>query len=258
MSATVHFYIRSERPHADNSAQIYMLFTIGRKLRTKLSIKKNIPLKKEFAHLKTDEIVKLETHLRNELFCWDASKERATKETPNYEKLNHFLDSEKKRANDIILKYDLMNKPITIELFKQAFCKPTGNKLFAEYFMEEFDFRRTNKWSAETIKSYKSIVTKIQDFKPNLCLNDIIHKFLVEYENYMLMPIAKGGCRNTERTVANNMKVLKTLLFIATRNGDYMIENSPFKNYKIQDTAKELTTRDYLEPDELSVFRKNV
>ena len=256
MNASIHFYIRSERPHADNSAQIYMLFTLSSKLKTKLSLRKNIPIKKEFSHLKTDEITKLETHLRNDLFCWDEAKERATKEAPSFDKLNHFIDSEKKRANDIILKYDLMNKPLTLEGFRQLFCKPTGNKSFTEYFFEEFDYRRQNKWSAETIKSYKSIVTKIQLFKPKLTLNDIDHKFLVEYENYMLKPISEGGCGNCERTVANNMKVLKTLLYIAIKNSDYVLENSPFKNYKVQDTARELTTRDYLEPNELAILEK--
>ena len=50
-----------------------------------------------------------------------------------------FLDSEKKRANDIILKHDLMGKPITLEAFKQQFCKPSGNKLFSEYFIDELE-----------------------------------------------------------------------------------------------------------------------
>lgn len=256
MSASIHFYIRSERPHPDKSVNIYFIFTLNRRLKTKISLHKNIPIKKEFAHLKYEEIVKLGVSLRNELFCWDSQKERATPQAPNYEKINQFLDSEKKRANDIILKYDLMNKPITPEIFRQQFCKPSGNKLFNEYFIEEFDNRRSNKWSAETIKSYKSIVTKIQQYKPSLTLNDILPKFLVEYENYMLKPIIDGGCGNCERTVGNNMKVLKTLLMIATKNGDYIIENSPFKNYKIKDTSKVLTTRDYLEPAELAVLEK--
>lgn len=43
MSASIHFYIRTERPHADKSAQIYLLFSLGRNLKTKISLKKNIP-----------------------------------------------------------------------------------------------------------------------------------------------------------------------------------------------------------------------
>jgi hypothetical protein len=256
MSATIHFYIRSERPNSDNSVQMYIIFSLNRKLKTKISLHKNIPIKKEFSHLNHAQLELLDKNVRNGIFCWDSHKERATNDAPNHVRINQFLDSEKKRANDIILKHDLMGKPITLEAFKQQFCKPTGNKLFNEYFIDELDNRRSSKWSAETIKSYKSIITKIQEFKPNLTLNDITPKFLTEYENYMLKPIKDGGCGNCERTIGNNMKVLKTLLYIAVRNGDYILENSPFKNYKIKNTSKELTTRDYLEPNEVAVLEK--
>lgn len=255
MSASIHFYIRSERPQSDLSVQIYMLFSIDRNLRTKMSLKYDIPIKKEYAHLSINDITKLNSTLRNNLFCWDESKQRATKLAPNSVKLNQHLDSEKKRANDIIIQYDLMKTPLTVEIFKKLFCKPKGNLLFADYFIKEFA-GRDNKWSSETIKSYTSIVTKIQSFKPKLILNDINYKFLVEYENYMLKPIIDGGCGNSERTVANNMKVLKTLILIAVRNKDYVLDNSPFNDYKIQDTTAELTTRDYLEPSELAILEK--
>ncbi|WP_276977878.1 site-specific integrase [Flavobacterium filum] len=255
MKATIHFYIRSERPNKDNTAKIYLLFSIGNQ-HTKITLSKSVPVKKDFFNLSPTEFANLSTSLRQELFCWDTHKEKVTIHHPNYEKTNQFIDSERKRANDIILKYELMNKPLTVGLFRKEFCKPSGDKILIDYFSDEFDSRRTGKWSAETLKSYRSILTKINQFKPNLTLNDIDYKFLTEFENYMLLPITQGGCGNCERTVGNNMKVLKTLLYIAIKNGDYLIENSPFKNYKIRDTSKELTTRDYLEPSELQILER--
>jgi hypothetical protein len=97
MSATIHFYIRSERPHADKSAQIYMRFAINSKQKTKISIKKkNISIKKEYSKLSLTEIKRFDGDLRNNLFCWDEAKERATSEAPNWNKLNQYLDDEKK------------------------------------------------------------------------------------------------------------------------------------------------------------------
>ena len=253
MSATIHFYIRSERPHNDGSAQIYMLFTINRKLKTKISLKKSVPLKKEFKHLALKDIMNLNSEIREDIFCWDKEKQLVTKDATNASKINHLIISKRNEANDIIFKHELMNKPLTIEGFIHAFCKPTGHQTFSEYFMEEFNLRG-HKWSEETLRSYRSIVTKIQQFKSNLTLNDINHKFLIEYENYMLKPIEQKGCGNSERTVANNMKVLKTLILIAVKNGDFLKENHPFEDYKISDTAKELTSRDYLEPTELKIL----
>ena len=60
MSATIHFYIRSERPHARNSAQVFMLFIINSKLKAKISLHKRIPIRKEFKKLKPEEIGKFE------------------------------------------------------------------------------------------------------------------------------------------------------------------------------------------------------
>lgn len=254
MSATINFFIRSERPHADNSAQIYMLFTINRKQKVKISLKKNVPIRKDFSHLKHDEIIKLEPSLRNEIFCWDQERQRVTSQCPNAEKINKFLDAEKKRANDLILKYELMGRPLTTDVFKKQFSRDTGNQTFAEYFLEEFADRRANKWSEETLRSYRSIVTKIQQFCPNLTLNGVNHKFLVEYENHMLKSAQEGGCGNSPRTVANNMKVLRTLILIAIKNGDFLKDNYPFTDYKVSETSRELTSRDYLEPEELAIL----
>lgn len=250
MSATIHFYIRSERPHADNSAQLFMLFIINSKLKAKISLRKRIPIRKEFKKLKPEEIAKFESSVRNDMFCWDSKKERATNQAPSYDKINQFIDAEKKRANDIVLKYQLIGKPLTVDIFKKLFSKEAGNKLFNEYFIEEFN-NQSSRWASETLRSYKSIVSKIQKFKPSLTLNDIDHRFLMEYENYMLKPVSDGGCGNSQKTVANNMKILRTLVIIATKNGDLLKDNYAFTDYRISDSSTELTTRDYLEPDEI-------
>lgn len=253
MSASIHFYIRSERPNKDGSAQIYMVFTLNRSLRAKMSTNKNAPLKKEFNHLTQSEILAFSRDVRDDLYHWDKKLQRLTKNAPNADKINKYLDGEKKRANDIILKHELLNQPLTLESFVGEFAKISGNKLFADYFLAEFN-KREGRWSKETLRSYKSIVTKIQQFRPNLTLAGINYKFLTELENYMLTSEEAGGCGNTPRTVANNMKVLRTLLLIAIKNRDFTRENYPFTDYRVTETTKELTTRDYLEPEEIDLL----
>lgn len=255
MSATIHFFIRSDRPQQDGSVQVYLLYTISSSLKTKISLKKAISLKKQFSHLKAIQIATLPSHTRNELYCWDHKSERATKDCPNYDRLNKMLDAEKKKANDIILRYELLNRPLTTDDFKREYCKGDGNLLFSNYYLDLFK-EKNQVWSEETIRSYTSIVTKIQTFKPNISLNGVTYKFLNDYENYMYRSKEEGGCSNSERTVGNNMKVLKTLLKIAIKNKDYHKENYPFDDYKVRDTQKELTTRDYLEPLEIGVLEK--
>ena len=123
MSATIHFYIRSERPHSDNSAQVYMLFTITRKLKVKISLHKRKPIRKEFAKLKPQETANYEPSINNDMFCWDTQKERATSHSPNSARINQFFDGEIKSANDLILKYQFIGKPLTVEIFKKIFLQ---------------------------------------------------------------------------------------------------------------------------------------
>jgi hypothetical protein len=47
MKATIHFYIRSERPNKDNTAKIYLLFSVGNQ-HTKITLSKSVPVKKDF------------------------------------------------------------------------------------------------------------------------------------------------------------------------------------------------------------------
>src|ERR1051325_10293406 len=118
MSAKIHFYLRTDRPSKDGSAQIILLFIIDRKHRLKISTGKFIPLKKEFRKLPPEQIRELVKQKKESIYCWDISKERADKGAGNSEIVNYYLDSEKARANKILFKYELMNKPITIDLFR--------------------------------------------------------------------------------------------------------------------------------------------
>ena len=59
-----------------------------------------------FALLKPEEIGKFEASIRNDMFCWDSQRERATNQAPSYDKINQFLDAEKKRAMEFQLRRD--------------------------------------------------------------------------------------------------------------------------------------------------------
>ena len=121
MNTKIHFYIRTDRPAKDGSVQIYLMLTINRKQRLKISTGKYIPLKKEYQKLSKEKIQTLLQQHKENLYYWDTQKERATKGARNSEKINQYLDNEKTRANQILLKYELLNKPISIQLFKNAY-----------------------------------------------------------------------------------------------------------------------------------------
>lgn len=102
MKPTTHFILRIERPLRDCSAGIYIRITFNRRKAVTLAIGKTIPLKKEYQKLNAEEIRKIPINERYDLYCWDKVKERAIKGFGSMETINLHLDSEKKRANDII------------------------------------------------------------------------------------------------------------------------------------------------------------
>lgn len=65
-----------------------------------------------------------------------------------------------------------------------------------------------------------------------------------------------GGAGNIQRTAANNLKVIRTMFLMAIRNGDFAEKFYPFKEFKIKGKDKKLTTRDFLEIEEIQELEK--
>lgn len=250
MSAKIHFYLRTDRPNKEGSAPVFLMFTINRYQRIKITTGKFVQLKREYRKLSKEEMLNIPNERRESLYCWDTSKERVTKGADNWESMNNFLDMEKSRANEVVMKYELQNKPITLDLFKNAFLKPSGTDKFYTYFINELEKRR-HLIANDTYKSYKVVISKVEAFKPNLVISDIDFKFLSRFENHLLKPIIDGGCGNIQSTVSKNMKSIRALIQIAIKNEDIQRELYPFRDYRIKHVDPLLTSRDYLEPNDL-------
>lgn len=250
MSATIHFYLRTDRPLKDGSAPICLMFSLNRTQRLKISTGKFIPLKKEYIKFSNKEIEALPIEKREELYYWDFQKEKAAKGFKGYDSLNNFLDKEKVRAHDILLKFELRNKHITLDLFRNAFAKIDATDNFKIYFTTELEKRR-HLISKETYKGYKAVISKVDNFKPNITIGGIDYRFLTLFENHMLKPITDKGLGNIQSTVSKTMKSVRALIQIAMKNDDFPKEAYPFADYRIKHVDPVLTSRDYLEPDDL-------
>ncbi len=250
MSATIHFYPRFDRPAKDGSVTICLMFSLNRTQRLKISTGKLIPLRKEFNKLKKEDIEKMPFDGRIKLYYWDLDKERTVKGFSGWENINNFLDREKVRAYEIISKFELRNKHLTLDLFKNAFSKTSATDVFKIYFTAELE-KRKHLISPDTYKGYKATITKVDNFKPNVTLGNIDFRFLSAFENHMLKPISDNGLGNIQSTVCKTMKTVRALILIAIKNDDFPKEAYPFADYKIKHVDSLLSSRDYLEPEEL-------
>lgn len=251
MNANIQFYIRTDRPQADGSAQIYFVFNLNRKQRLKHATGKYIDLKPEYKKMTPEQISVLPSGQRDQLYCWDHVSQRATKGTNNLERLNYYFTSEEKRANDIILEYQIKNQTLTINAFKKKFFKADGTNNLYDYFINEIYTIRGNSLAENTKKGLKSVLNKLIKFRSNLTLSDIDHKFLTEYKDHLI-----GTCHNSDTTVNKDLKRLRTLMKIAEGNEDIDKEDYAFKNFRLKDENPELTNSDVIEPHELTILEK--
>ncbi|CAN5914015.1 site-specific integrase [soil metagenome] len=263
MKATLHYVLRTERPRPDGSAIIYLRLTINRRNKPVYSLYRSIPLKKQYKHFTLEQIetypikkITEKTITRDELYCWDKDKERATRGFGSMDTLNQFLNEEIVRAEDIVNDLAKRRRPLTKETFKKAFKKTNVDMPLYEYCHEQLIVNKDSTLSKETIKSYMSIISKIEAYKPGIRMEDIDFKFLNTYANYLRKSKLEGGKANGERTLNNNMKVIRTMILLAIKNDDFMVEHYPFKDYKVGSMDTELTSRDFLEPEELLELEK--
>jgi integrase len=245
MSAKVHYYIRTDRPQDDGSVQIYFVFALNRKERMKFATGKYVSLKNEYKKLTVTDLLGIPQEKREELYCWDSGKQRAIKGTKNVERINYYLVSEEKRANDIILDFQIKGSTLTVDAFKKKFFKPTGVLKFKEYFTNEVEEVRKNTLEENSKKIFRTVISHVEEVKPGATLGDIDYKFLVSFKDFL---IKRGNC---DTTVAKYLKRLRTLIKYAIKNKDFSKEDYPFAEFPIEDEDPELTNSDVCEPHEL-------
>jgi site-specific recombinase XerD len=249
MNAFIHFYIRTDRPAKDGSVPVCLLLQMSKNQRVRICTDKLIPLKNKYRKLNTEQLKSLEK-TKEELYCWDNIREKATKDAENWERVNLYIDKEKAKINEILLKFDMLNRTLTAQSFKKAYLKPAATDSFYQYFKDELD-KRKHLISKGTYTTYLVTLNKVNNFKPNLTLADIDYKFLIQFENHMLKPTKEDGLGNQQITVSKNMRTIRTFMGLAIKNDDFPKEDYPFKDYKIKYIDPMLTSRDYLEPDDV-------
>lgn len=156
MNATIHFHIRLERPAKDGSVPIYLVFLIDRHHRTKISLGQSVPLKPQYRKLAGEELLAIPMEQRKEYYSWDENTERCI---PATHPVNRMLDKAKARAIGIMEKFELMERPLTTELFQSAFCKPKGSNNFSEYFEKQVLEKRRHTLSSGTLKNFSTTIS---------------------------------------------------------------------------------------------------
>lgn len=181
MKATV--FLRKDHIKKDGTNGVYIRVRINRK-------KKDYSLK----------IYILPEH-------WDEDALLVKRKNPLSKKFNLVIESELKKAKDILLEFKIKEIPLTFEEFEFRFKKIENRNSFID-FAKVYINDNKHKYAEETNRSYNSYLTKIEKFKENITFAEINSlEFSRKYEKFMATNLG-----NTQNTVRKSLSFIKTLL----------------------------------------------
>lgn len=157
--------------------------------------------------------------------------------------INLILGTIEGKINKIKVHWRLAEKQLTIPKLVEEFQSNTPDFDFISFFrhhLEKQDF------AANTHRAQKSILTKLEAFRPNLPFSDINEAFFLQYKKHL-----KKKYGNNDTTIQSNFKTIKKYLKIACDDGVRL--GMDVKKLKVE---KFRSTAVYLFPGEVAALKK--
>lgn len=225
MKATIQIFLRSDYTKKDGSVPISLRVILNRR-KKEYSLGQSVPEPKKF---------------------WDPVKKRVKRcSWINMAKINEAIDQKERQAYAIVDEMGKLNVPFTVAEFDKRFRNPIQiRNSFYAYAEKEMVKHQNNKSSKETIRSYKSYISKLKRYKPELFFSEITKEFIEGYEAYM---INNGNGINTRH------KALSWMRTVARRaTADGLITGNPFQHIILKRKPGE---REALNENELNRLEK--
>ena len=215
---------RSEQ-RRDGSAALYAVFHLNRE-------KIRIPLN---LYVTADE--------------WDAETEKIKGRGPLVHDQNLIIENVRSKINDVLVRARLAGIGLNKEVFFTIYRQPNNARSFIDFAKHRLKQNR-RALACNTWRQHKSILKKIEDYRPELQFFEITPEFLKLYTAY-LRRIGNG-----DATIWKNMAVLRGYILAAVRAG--FIINNPFDAFRVKRASPNII---YLTEDELKrlvdLFRRN-
>ncbi len=221
MNPNYKIFLRSDYPKKDGSIPIYIRIIINRK-------------KKDYT---------LGVSIFEPEKFWDPKTRRLKRcSWVNQNYVNGVIEDAETRTGDIFRDIKRTNHPLTLDEFDKRFKNPIEIKdSFYAYAEKEVEHLRKMNASSETIRSYKSYISKLKKYRENLTFGEITRDFVVKYHEHMIS--LGNGVNTCHKALAFCRMIIKR----ATRDKVIIMEN-PFENYKL---TRQPGKRDYLTIEEI-------
>ncbi len=171
---------------------------------------------------------------------WDEKRGIIKGKSQEVSDQNLIIENIRARINQILVKYRLSHKTITVQLFKAEFSNPSYETDFISWMTQEIKAKRNEVGERRMIK-YNTVLNKLKEYKPVLYFSEIDYFFIEAYRGWM-----KTKKFNDINTVASNLAVIKSFTTRALRKN--LIETDPFMDIKI---GRGTPDRIYCDEDDL-------
>jgi len=220
-SYSVKIYLREDFQKKDKTHPIYLRITINRKVQ------------------------KIALGISTKFESWDKKNCKIKKSDIQHLSKNLSLNSYLKKAEDILFKCRIEQKPLTFRDFNFHFSQNSvSNKYsFTDFISKEIESDYKKNGSYDTYRTRKTLINKLKEFaNGDVQFADINYDFLVKFENYMASEL-----NNNQTTRARMFTITKAMINRAIKLE--LIKDSPFNQFKFK--AK-LGNSEFLSADEVN------
>ncbi len=178
---------------------------------------------------------------------WDKKAKRIRKVNTETRIKDKKLEKKLNRAREIILTYWGNSWYLDHKIFKREFALNSGMELdnFNEYVKTNIENERA-RYSDQTLKTYRTELSKLRRFNSEIAFNQINRGFLMEYYSWM-----KYELNNSDNTRNKSLSFLRT--WIRKLYQEKKIEKNPFDDIQIKFKPG---VRPFLTIDEIELIRK--
>lgn len=228
MNATFKILPRTDSSKKDGNYSIMLRLTLNRTQRTYFTLGISIPDPEKYWDPVSAQILK---YPEADPVKWRES--------------NQLLQKHALKARNIIFDHEINDKQLTSDEFRKLFLAKGDIKTsfydFAENDIDEAE--RNRKHSSETIRSYRSYLSKLRQYRASLNFNEITIDFIKNYHGYMIKNLD-----NVPNTCHKSLSFIKTMLDKAKIAG--IVKENVFRENKYK-LSKNDGNREYLTENEL-------
>jgi len=161
---------------------------------------------------------------------WDETNRKIKKSHPNSVRLNNLIAKKLAEASDTIIDLQSNNKELSTKQIKRQITKPFGEESFNSVSLKYLTDLEVNK-KFTRYKSDKVRVNHVINFSgsDNLSFQEINESFIKEFISYLRIKR-----KNSQRSIVNNLVVIRTIFNIAIRQGTVDSKYYPFGKGRIQ------------------------